>query len=43
MKEEIPGIYIFSGSRDKTIKLWDTLNGQCLHTFVSKKKKEKRV
>jgi len=33
IKEETPGLYIFSGSRDKTIRLWDTLNGQCLHIF----------
>jgi platelet-activating factor acetylhydrolase IB subunit alpha len=29
----MPGQYIITGSRDKTIKLWD-INGQLLHTFV---------
>lgn len=29
-----PGVYVATGSRDKTIKLWDTLSGQCLRTFV---------
>jgi platelet-activating factor acetylhydrolase IB subunit alpha len=33
-KEQLPGQYIFTGSRDKTIKLWNS-NGQLLHTFVS--------
>lgn len=29
-----PGVYVATGSRDKTIKLWDALSGQCLRTFV---------
>jgi platelet-activating factor acetylhydrolase IB subunit alpha len=33
-KEEQPGQYVISGSRDKVIKLWDTQSGQCLHTFI---------
>lgn len=33
--QSLPGQYIFTGSRDKTIKLWNS-NGQLLHTFVSK-------
>lgn len=33
-KEPLAGQYIFTGSRDKTIKLWNS-NGQLLHTFVS--------
>ncbi|CAJ0863448.1 16545_t:CDS:10 [Entrophospora sp. SA101] len=31
--QPIPGQYIVTGSRDKTIKLWDS-TGQCLRTFV---------
>jgi len=27
--------YLLSGSRDRTIKLWDTITGQCVFTFVS--------
>lgn len=30
-----PGPYLASGSRDKTIKLWDALNGACLMTLVN--------
>ncbi|KAL1915652.1 uncharacterized protein VTP21DRAFT_6411 [Calcarisporiella thermophila] len=33
VKEQPPGQYIVTGSRDKTIKLWDA-TGQCLHTFI---------
>lgn len=29
-----PGPFIISGSRDKTIKLWDALSGLCLMTLV---------
>ncbi|KAF9157978.1 protein with putative role during mitosis [Actinomortierella ambigua] len=29
----MPGQYIVTGSRDKTIKLWD-MTGQCIHTFI---------
>lgn len=31
--QPLPGSYVLSGSRDKTIKLWDT-SGLCLHTFI---------
>ncbi|SAL96637.1 hypothetical protein [Absidia glauca] len=31
--QPMPGQYIITASRDKTIKLWD-INGQLLHTFV---------
>ncbi|ORX49512.1 dynein regulator [Hesseltinella vesiculosa] len=30
----VPGQYVITGSRDKTIKLWDAGSGQLLHTFV---------
>jgi len=36
-KEEdksVAGKYLVSGSRDKTIKLWDVSTGQCLKTFA---------
>lgn len=26
--------YLLSGSRDRTIKLWDTVTGQCVYTFT---------
>ncbi|KAJ1812284.1 hypothetical protein LPJ56_003910, partial [Coemansia sp. RSA 2599] len=29
-----PGLFIVSGSRDKTLRLWDTASTQLLHTFV---------
>lgn len=29
-----PGPFVISGSRDKTIKLWDALTGVCLLTLV---------
>ncbi|WVF69212.1 nuclear distribution protein PAC1 [Kwoniella sp. CBS 6097] len=29
-----PGAFVATGSRDKTIKLWDAQSGQCLRTFV---------
>lgn len=28
--------FVVTGSRDKTVKLWDALTGQCLWTFVSR-------
>lgn len=31
-----PGPFLISGSRDKTIKLWDALTGACLMTLVRK-------
>ena len=31
---QTPGMYLVSGSRDKSIRLWDS-NGICVHTFVS--------
>ena len=30
-----PGPFLISGSRDKTIKMWDALTGACLMTLVS--------
>ncbi|KAJ3078743.1 protein with putative role during mitosis, partial [Quaeritorhiza haematococci] len=30
----VPGQYVISGSRDKTIKIWDTTTSQCLHTLT---------
>lgn len=27
--------FVATGSRDKAIKIWDALTGQCLWTFVS--------
>ncbi|ORX40139.1 WD40-repeat-containing domain protein [Kockovaella imperatae] len=32
-RAKTPGSYSATGSRDKTIKLWDTQSGQCLYTF----------
>ncbi|XP_037069147.1 lissencephaly-1 homolog, partial [Pollicipes pollicipes] len=29
-----PGPFLASGSRDKTIKIWDAVSGQCLLTLV---------
>ena len=29
-----PGPFLISGSRDKTIKLWDAITGACLMTLV---------
>lgn len=31
--QPLPGQYVATGSRDKTIKLWDA-TGQCIHTLV---------
>lgn len=33
--QAVPGQYLLTGSRDKTIKLWDTGSGQLLSTLVS--------
>jgi len=33
-KVQKPGPFVISGSRDKTIKLWDVSTGQCLFTLV---------
>jgi platelet-activating factor acetylhydrolase IB subunit alpha len=30
----VVGSFVATGSRDKSIKLWDATNGQCLATFV---------
>ncbi|ORY92032.1 dynein regulator [Syncephalastrum racemosum] len=32
-KDQVPGRYVITGSRDKTIKLWDANSGQMLHTL----------
>jgi len=34
-KVQLPGPYVITGSRDKSIKLWDVSSGQCLFTLVS--------
>ena len=28
------GAYVATGSRDKSIRIWETSSGQCLRTFV---------
>jgi WD40 repeat protein len=33
-RSKSPGAYVATGSRDKTICLWDTQTGQLLKTFV---------
>ncbi|ORY99905.1 putative platelet-activating factor acetylhydrolase isoform 1B alpha subunit [Syncephalastrum racemosum] len=33
-KEQVPAQYVATGSRDKTIKLWDAFTGQLLRTLV---------
>lgn len=33
-KKELQGPYLISGSRDKTLKLWDVGTGVCLFTFI---------
>ncbi|KAK8858548.1 nuclear distribution protein PAC1 [Kwoniella newhampshirensis] len=33
-RAKAPGAFAATGSRDKTIKLWDAQSGQCLRTFV---------
>jgi len=33
-EQPVAGQYVVTGSRDKTIRLWDTMSGQCLHTMV---------
>jgi len=32
---QLPGPYVITGSRDKSIKLWDVSTAQCLFTLVS--------
>jgi len=32
--QQIPGNFLASGSRDKTIKIWETSTGQCIVTLV---------
>lgn len=27
------GLYLATGSRDKTVKIWDTISGQCIKTL----------
>ena len=34
-KNSLPGPFLASGSRDKSIKVWDTNTGMCLFTLVS--------
>ncbi|KAI9209317.1 putative platelet-activating factor acetylhydrolase ib alpha subunit, partial [Polychytrium aggregatum] len=33
-EQAVPGQYVITGSRDKSIKIWDVATGQCLHTLV---------
>ena len=33
-KVQLPGPYVITGSRDKSIKLWDVSTSQCLFTLV---------
>lgn len=33
-KESVPGNFLVSGSRDKTIKVWEMATGQCVMTLV---------
>lgn len=33
-RSKAPGAYIATGSRDKTIRIWDGTTGQCLRTFT---------
>lgn len=33
-RSRLPGCFVATGSRDKTIKLWDAQSGQCLKTLV---------
>ncbi len=34
-RAKTPGCFVATGSRDKSIRLWDALTGVCLRTFVS--------
>jgi len=33
-KPSVPGVFLASGSRDKTIKIWETATGQCIMTLI---------
>ena len=33
-KAKVAGVFVATGSRDKTIRLWDSASGQCLKTLV---------
>lgn len=34
-RSKSPGCFVATGSRDKTVRLWDAQTGQCLKVFVS--------
>jgi len=34
---KLPGAFAATGSRDKTIRIWDTQSGQCVRVLVRKK------
>lgn len=34
-RAKAPGAFAATGSRDKTIMVWDTVSGQCVRTLVS--------
>jgi len=33
-RANLPGAFVATGSRDKSIRLWDAQTGQCLRTFI---------